>query len=89
MNQKNYFLKEISKEEKGKKYSKLWIEKENIMILLMELMKEGLRMINWINNDYRFFKKYLDLQRINVLTYLYYLAKFFLSNLIKIKWIKN
>ena len=70
MNQKNYFLKEISKEEKGKKYSKLWIEKENIMILLMELMKEGLRMINWINNDYLFFKKYLNLQRINVLIYL-------------------
>ena len=36
----------------------------------MELMKEGLRMISWINNDYRFFKKYLNLQRINVLTYL-------------------
>ena len=27
--------------------------------------------------------------RINVLTYLYYSAKFLFSNLIKIKWIKN
>ena len=87
INQVNY---ELFKNTKNKTQE----EKENIMILLIvnERRIENDKLNNkriidnpFINIMIIIFLKYLNFKRINVLIYLYYLAKFFLSNLIKIK----